>query len=798
MHLYLLYKIVVRVYLRGVSRMKKRRILVLVFLMLFFIGNTVSSNAMVMIDDNPETKAVHLNHNYYDEGMAGVDGDVYSANGDLRSNTINPFCYGIYFHKEGTVFTTTDDWDRWDIELDETTFGKKFPDLAPFPDLGSAIDLSNQSKAVTINKDTHIGTFTITSKKTITIDTTNGDVHLLVDTLNLSANKSIVLKGSNKVFLYVEQCVGNAKLSINNTTQNPDLIYVISHSYIPVNPQGYFYGNFYYPEISRLDISDAYIVGSVITEATTLLITDSYLYGPLFAPEATVSAEGYTNIFGHVVADNLSLYDESMVTYLEKFATFTVPEYMKNKKYTVNVTADPAGGGTVSPGTTTVNSGETIKITATPASGYTFTGFTSNSTSMIPDDSGNLTVTGNVNIVAHFAQQAVQYDVNVSADPDGAGIVSPTYVRVNSGETITITATPASGYTFTGFTSNNTAMVPDGSGNLTVTGNVNVVAHFEQTINDDYINGILGEYYDDSELHDYALRMKRIDGNISNNFGYAAPVNKNDCIEPNTFSIRWSGYIKPTVTGDYYFKTYSDDGVIVNVNGQTVIENWGLLSLSYKSATEAVHLEAGQYYPITVEYQQLPYYAAVFLFWQADGGQMSLVPEANLYIEKTVYEEYVAYEDMTQYFNQISKNGEGFKNVFYSEDNGGNRVDEYAEISNINYEWRNDAPGSISSDVFYGESDGYLEAKFTEDTTLTFTVDDSIRVWINDNLVIDQWNWNSNRKFSYTFAAEAGTKYKMHIEYMDKGLGATLQMSWSGDALGSEVVPSSYMYAPLD
>ncbi len=790
--------------------MNKRVLLILSITMIFLFASVIPASAMVSISTDPVDMAAHLEQNFSSEGSAYVTGNVYSANGDINVKA-NPSANGFYFHKTGTAFNYPS-WYQWsfpdfqyqEYELDETEFDESFPDLADFPAIDNYVaSATNQSKSLTISENTHYGTLTNTSNSnyTITLDLQNQDLYLVVDNFNISGWRNIIIKGNHTLYLFVDDCTGTQPLLLtSNKTIDPDQVYIVSHDYIPLNAGYPLYGHVFYEGMSTISTGGyASIVGSLATDATTVSFSGSDpMKGLVYAPNAAVTMEGSSIITGRLVAKSLSMIGSAKINYRDSNITWAVPSALLKQKYTVNVTADPAGGGTVSPGTTTVNSGETIKITATPASGYTFTGFTSNSTSMIPDDSGNLTVTGNVNIVAHFAQQAVQYDVNVSADPDGAGIVSPTYVRVNSGETITITATPASGYTFTGFTSNNTAMVPDGSGNLTVTGNVNVVAHFEQTINDDYINGILGEYYDDSELHDYALRMKRIDGNISNNFGYAAPVNKNDCIEPNTFSIRWSGYIKPTVTGDYYFKTYSDDGVIVNVNGQTVIENWGLLSLSYKSATEAVHLEAGQYYPITVEYQQLPYYAAVFLFWQADGGQMSLVPEANLYIEKTVYEEYVAYEDMTQYFNQISKNGEGFKNVFYSEDNGGNRVDEYAEISNINYEWRNDAPGSISSDVFYGESDGYLEAKFTEDTTLTFTVDDSIRVWINDNLVIDQWNWNSNRKFSYTFAAEAGTKYKMHIEYMDKGLGATLQMSWSGDALGSEVVPSSYMYAPLD
>jgi hypothetical protein len=43
-----------------------------------------------------------------------------------------------------------------------------------------------------------------------------------------------------------------------------------------------------------------------------------------------------------------------------------------------------------------------------------------------------------------------------------------------------------------------------------------------------------------------------------------------------------------------------------------------------------------------------------------------------------------------------------------------------------------------------------------------------------------------------------GTKYKIHIEYMDKGIAASLSMGWQGQSLESEAIPARYLYQPAE
>jgi len=675
--------------------------------------------------------AVYINNDFNAlTGSSGIEGDLYTAHGDIAFSG-RTFCTGTIFRKMGTSYTYplfgTDYYDvnyseyaYKDNELSETAYEANFPNIAAFPAIGNYVASESNNQAILFDQDTHLGALNITKWKAVTFNTDNGDLHIVIDTLNITSWIVMQVTGANKLYLYINDYTGTQPVLIQNASENPDQVYVVAHDYLPLHATIPFYGHVIYTGITNIvSPSNFSIIGSLVTDASTVsLPNNDAITGLLYAPDAAVSLGGSSNITGRLVADSLSIPgSNARVTYGSLYATLDLPQ----------------------------------ELIASPV-----------------------------------------YTVNAAASPTGAGTVSPTYSEVNQGDTIHFTITPAEGYQFAGFTSSNPSMIPNTNGDLTVTENVNLTATFEPVVIDPgYPNGLLGEYYDESNLTNAtALRMKRIDSSIAHNFGYGSP---DDVIEPNYFSIRWTGYIKPTVSGNYTFKTYSDDGVIVTIGDTAVIENWGLLSLAYSISETPIYMEAGTYYPITVEYQQMPLYAAIFLFWTAENVPMGLIPEANFFVDQETYDAYIT----PQYYNLLQKTGTGLRTAFYAVDGNGVIAEDpaYTTVAAVNYDWGLDAPEGISTDQFYGEMDGYLEAKFTEDTTLVFMVDDCLRVWLDDVLVIDAWTWNSKEFYEYTFPATIGeTRYKLHIEYMDKGIAASLTMGWQGTALNPEAIPKEYLY----
>jgi len=308
---------------------------------------------------------------------------------------------------------------------------------------------------------------------------------------------------------------------------------------------------------------------------------------------------------------------------------------------------------------------------------------------------------------------------------------------------------------------------------------------------DGFKNGILGTYYDSYEPNAASKKVMRIDEKLAFNWGYN--LQPHSTVSRENFSVVWEGYFRAPETGTYTFKTLSDDGVKLYVNNIKILDHWGLYSYDYLVA-DTINLTAGELYPIKLEYQQGPLYAAAFLFYKVDDVDMGLVSEDDLFVTEGTYDMYID----EALFNTVTKTGTGFTNKFYSitskNENPTGNAPAFAETNNINYNWGWGAPAGISTDMFFGTMEGLLEAKFTEDLTLIFTVDDAIRVWVDGTQIIDEWDYHSRTTFERTFSVVSGQKYLIKVEYADFMLSGSVHMGWKSHSIKSEIVPIEYMY----
>ncbi len=146
--------------------------------------------------------------------------------------------------------------------------------------------------------------------------------------------------------------------------------------------------------------------------------------------------------------------------------------------YNITVSANPTNGGTVSGGGT-YNQGQSCTVTATANSGYTFTNWTENGNVVSTQANYTFTVNSNRNLVANFTAQTQQYTISVSANPTNGGTVTGggTYQQ---GQSCTVHATAATGYTFVRWTENGSQVSTNANYSFTVTGNRTLVAQFQQ------------------------------------------------------------------------------------------------------------------------------------------------------------------------------------------------------------------------------------------------------------------------------------------------------------------------------
>ena len=146
--------------------------------------------------------------------------------------------------------------------------------------------------------------------------------------------------------------------------------------------------------------------------------------------------------------------------------------------YTVSVSANPTNGGTVGGGGT-YNQGTSCTVTATANAGYTFTNWTENGSVVSTQTRYTFSVNSNRNLVANFQAQPQNYTISVSANPTNGGTVTGGG-SYQQGQSCTVNATPATGYTFVRWTENGNQVSTNASYTFTVTGNRTLVAQFQQ------------------------------------------------------------------------------------------------------------------------------------------------------------------------------------------------------------------------------------------------------------------------------------------------------------------------------
>jgi uncharacterized repeat protein (TIGR02543 family) len=148
------------------------------------------------------------------------------------------------------------------------------------------------------------------------------------------------------------------------------------------------------------------------------------------------------------------------------------------KKFALNVTASN-GTVTRNPSAASYDSGAVVQLTAAPGTGYSFVSWTGDISSF--ENPVNVTVDGNKNIMANFSIDT--YSLSITAGTGGT-IAAPSHspVTLNHGDSMTITALPDAGYSFTRWTrSSVNAAITDSthaSTSVKLTGPATVTAMF--------------------------------------------------------------------------------------------------------------------------------------------------------------------------------------------------------------------------------------------------------------------------------------------------------------------------------
>jgi hypothetical protein len=103
----------------------------------------------------------------------------------------------------------------------------------------------------------------------------------------------------------------------------------------------------------------------------------------------------------------------------------------------------------------------------------------------------------------------------------------------------------------------------------------------------------------------------------------------------------------------------------------------------------------------------------------------------------------------------------------------------------IDYRWGAGSPANgLGPDLFSIRWQGQLQAPATGTFTFTTRSDDGVRLWVNGQLLIDNWTDHPPTENSGTIDLVADLRYDIVLEYYERQGGATIEFYWSAPALG--------------
>ncbi len=138
----------------------------------------------------------------------------------------------------------------------------------------------------------------------------------------------------------------------------------------------------------------------------------------------------------------------------------------------------------------------------------------------------------------------------------------------------------------------------------------------------DSAGGLTGQYY--SGMNFETLVQTRRDKFVDFEWGQSSPL---PSLSSDGFSVRWSGQVVAPETGTFTFRTDTDDGVRLWVDGQLLIDAWFDGSFWQESSIDLV---GGQAYDIVLEYFENSGAAHANLLWTTPSTPLDLIPPTNL------------------------------------------------------------------------------------------------------------------------------------------------------------------------
>jgi uncharacterized protein (DUF1800 family) len=112
----------------------------------------------------------------------------------------------------------------------------------------------------------------------------------------------------------------------------------------------------------------------------------------------------------------------------------------------------------------------------------------------------------------------------------------------------------------------------------------------------------------------------------------------------------------------------------------------------------------------------------------------------------------------------------------------------------INFTWGTSSLPFTNSGYYTVRWTGQVQPEYSELYTFDTVTDDGLRLWVNDQLIIDRWGAQSGTERTGSILLQAGVRYDIQMDYLNLGGAAQAHLSWYSPSQSKQIIPNTRLY----
>lgn len=283
--------------------------------------------------------------------------------------------------------------------------------------------------------------------------------------------------------------------------------------------------------------------------------------------------------------------------------------------------------------------------------------------------------------------------------------------------------------------------------------------------------------------------VTRIDPTVDHYWYYGTPGGTASLVSPDNYSVVWDGWFAPSAAGAHVFQLDADDKARVFLdtgNGlQQILENgWDSPATGGYKQSAAINLATpstpAERYHIRIEHVETTGHAKCRFQWKGGTGSYGYLSGSNIW------------KDNTSATGATGWNASYYANTTFAAPAALAQTE--STIPN-NGDWGTGTPDpAVPHNSYTARWTGQILPQYSQTYHIVGRVDDAVKIWINNQLVVDRWPGGGVQDTTGSIDLRENVLYDIRMEYAENTGSAEAHLQWYGDDQAKQVIPMNRLF----